>query len=186
MGDDFDNEGHLSGSVLETAGVSPDAVVYLCGPNRFMADMKDALSALGVAHDRIFVELFTGSESMMPGVVDEKATRRPHPPEHDADAGALVSFARSGIAAHWNASAYGSLSGTRRSVRRAGSLVVPYWCVPQLRERPGVRRCRVRSGTTGRPSGRQPARLLLATDSRRGDRLVSLRRPDECTSLGRL
>ncbi|HEY2377016.1 MAG TPA: MOSC and FAD-binding oxidoreductase domain-containing protein [Gemmatimonadaceae bacterium] len=109
MGDDFDNEGHLSGSVLETAGVSPDAVVYLCGPNRFMADMKDALSALGVAHDRIFVELFTGSESMTPGVVDEKATRRPHPPEHDADAGALVSFARSGIAAHWNVSAYGSL-----------------------------------------------------------------------------
>jgi ferredoxin-NADP reductase/MOSC domain-containing protein YiiM/ferredoxin len=109
MGDDFDNEGHLSGSVLETAGVSPDAVVYLCGPNRFMADMKDALSALGVSHDRIFVELFTGSESMTPGVVDEKATRRPHPPEHDADAGALVSFARSGIAAHWNVSAYGSL-----------------------------------------------------------------------------
>jgi ferredoxin-NADP reductase/MOSC domain-containing protein YiiM len=108
-GDDFDNEGHLSGSVLETAGVSPDAVVYLCGPNRFMADMKDALSALGVAHDRIFVELFTGSESMTPGVVDEKTTPRPHPPEHDADAGALVSFARSGIAAHWNGSAYGSL-----------------------------------------------------------------------------
>ena len=109
MGDDFDNEGHLSGSVLQSAGVSPDAVVYLCGPNGFMADMKAALYALGVAHDRIFVELFTGSESMMPGVIDVKAPRRPHPPEHDADAGALVSFARSGIAAHWNPSAYGSL-----------------------------------------------------------------------------
>ena len=46
---------------------------------------------------------------MTPGVVDEKTTRLPHPPEHDADTGPLVSFARSGIAAHWNASAYGSL-----------------------------------------------------------------------------
>ena len=109
IGEDFDNEGHFSGSVLETAGVSPDAVVYLCGPNRFMADMKEALSMLGVGHERVFVELFNGSESMMPGVVDEKTTRRPHPPEHDADAGALVSFARSGIMAHWNEAAYGNL-----------------------------------------------------------------------------
>jgi hypothetical protein len=109
VGDDFDNEGHLTRSVLETTGVSPDAVVYLCGPNRFMADMKEALSMLGVGHERVFVELFTGSESMMPGVVDGKTTRLPHPPEHDAGTGALVSFARSGIAAHWNALAYGSL-----------------------------------------------------------------------------
>ena len=173
MGDDFDNEGHLSGSVLETAGVSPDAVVYLCGPNRFMADMKDALSALGVAHDRIFVELFTGSESMTPGVVDEKTTRRPHPPEHDADAGALVSFARSGIAAHWNASAYGSLL----ELAEACDVPVRWSC------RTGVcHNCEsgLVSGDVAydpepldSPSGRQPARLLLATDSRRGDRLVS-------------
>ena len=108
-GEDFDNEGHLSRSVLETTGVSPDAVVYLCGPNRFMADMKEALSVLGVSHERIFVELFTGGESMMPGVVDEKTTRRPHSPEHDAGTGPVVSFARSGIMAHWNAAVYGNL-----------------------------------------------------------------------------
>jgi ferredoxin-NADP reductase/MOSC domain-containing protein YiiM/ferredoxin len=109
IGEDFDNEGHFSGSVLATAGVSPDAIVYLCGPNRFMADMKEALSVLGVSHERIFVELFTGGESMMPGVVDEKTTRRPHSPEHDAGTGPVVSFARSGIMAHWNAAAYGNL-----------------------------------------------------------------------------
>jgi MOSC domain-containing protein YiiM/ferredoxin-NADP reductase/ferredoxin len=109
VGEDFDNEGHLSRAVFETIGVPPDAVAYLCGPNRFMADMKEALSILGVARERIFVELFTGSGSMTPGVVDEKTPRRPHPPEHAAGTGALVSFARSGIAAHWNASAYGSL-----------------------------------------------------------------------------
>jgi ferredoxin-NADP reductase/MOSC domain-containing protein YiiM/ferredoxin len=109
IGDDFDKAGHLSRSVLERIGVSSEAVVYLCGPNRFMTDMKQALSMLGVAHERVFVELFNGGESMMPGVVDEKTKRLPRAPEHDADTGALVSFARSGIAAHWNASSYGSL-----------------------------------------------------------------------------
>ena len=109
IGDDFDKAGHLSRSVFEDIGVSSEAVVYLCGPNRFMTDMKQALSMLGVAHERVFVELFNGGESMMPGVVDEKTKRLPHAPEHDADTGALVSFARSGIAAHWNASSYGSL-----------------------------------------------------------------------------
>jgi ferredoxin-NADP reductase/MOSC domain-containing protein YiiM/ferredoxin len=109
IGEDFDQAGHLCRSVLERIGVSSEAVVYLCGPNRFMTDMKQALSTLGVPHERVFVELFNGSESMMPGVVDEKTKRLPHAPEHDADTGALVSFARSGIAAHWNASSYGSL-----------------------------------------------------------------------------
>ncbi len=109
IGEDFDNEGHLSRSVFETIGVSTDAVVYLCGPSRFMANMKEALFELGVARERVFVELFTGSESMTPGIVDKTTTRLPHPPEHDADTGPLVSFARSGIAAHWNASSYGSL-----------------------------------------------------------------------------
>ena len=109
IGDDFDKAGHLSRSVFEDIGVSSEAVVYLCGPNRFMTDMKQALSMLGVANERVFVELFNGGESMMPGVVDEKTKRLPHAPEHDADTGALVSFARSGIAAHWNASSYGSL-----------------------------------------------------------------------------
>jgi ferredoxin-NADP reductase/MOSC domain-containing protein YiiM/ferredoxin len=109
IGEDFDSAGHLSRSVFERVGVSSDAAVYLCGPNRFMTDMKQALSMLGVAHERVFVELFNGSESMMPGVVDEQTKRFPHAPEHDADTGPRVSFARSGIAAHWNSSSYGSL-----------------------------------------------------------------------------
>ena len=35
-----------------------------------------------------------------------RATRSPHPPEDDTGTGPLVSFARSGIAAHWKPSAY--------------------------------------------------------------------------------
>jgi ferredoxin-NADP reductase/MOSC domain-containing protein YiiM len=108
MGKDFDVTGHLSRSLFDEAGVSQESDVYLCGPNRFMADMKEALATLGVAAGRIHVEIFNGSESMTPGVVG-RATRAPHVPKDDASTGPLVSFARSGIAAHWETSAYQSI-----------------------------------------------------------------------------
>ena len=66
------------------------------------------LAAIGVDPGRIHVELFNGSESMTPGVVGT-VTRAPHLPKEDAGTGLLVSFARSGIAAHWDTSSYGSL-----------------------------------------------------------------------------
>jgi len=108
MGDDFDATGHLSRSTFDEIGIPRGADVYLCGPTRFMADMKEALAALDVAPEQIHVEIFNGSESMTPGVVGA-ATRAPHRPRDDANTGLLVSFARSGIAAHWNASAYQSI-----------------------------------------------------------------------------
>jgi ferredoxin len=57
---------------------------------------------------RIHIEMFNGGESRTPGIVGA-AVRGPHLPEDDADAGPLVSFGRSGIAAHWNASRYQSI-----------------------------------------------------------------------------
>jgi ferredoxin-NADP reductase/MOSC domain-containing protein YiiM/ferredoxin len=108
MGEDFDATGHLSRSVFDEVGIPREAEVYLCGPTRFMADMKEALVASGVALERIHFEIFNGGESMTPGVVGA-ATRAPHVPEDDANTGPLVSFARSGIAAHWRSSAYQSI-----------------------------------------------------------------------------
>ncbi len=108
MGEDYDTSGHLSRPVLERVGVPREADVYLCGPARFMADMKEALAAMGVPAEQIHAEIFNGSESMTPGVVGATA-RPPHLPEDDANTGPLVSFARSGIAAHWKASAYQSI-----------------------------------------------------------------------------
>jgi ferredoxin-NADP reductase/MOSC domain-containing protein YiiM/ferredoxin len=107
-GEEFDATGHLSRRVFDEVGVSREADVYLCGPPRFMAEMKEALANLGVARERIHVEIFNGSESITPGVVGG-ATRAPHLPEYDAETGPLVSFARSGIAAHWRASGYRSI-----------------------------------------------------------------------------
>jgi ferredoxin-NADP reductase/MOSC domain-containing protein YiiM len=108
LGEDFDATGHLSRSVFEEVSIPREADVYLCGPTRFMADMKEALATLGVAPERIHVEIFNGSESMTPGVLGD-ATRTPHVPKDDANTGPVVSFARSGIAAHWNPSAYQSI-----------------------------------------------------------------------------
>jgi ferredoxin-NADP reductase/MOSC domain-containing protein YiiM len=105
---DYDTVGHLSREVLQRVGIPRDAEVYLCGPARFMAEMKDALAKLGIAAGRVHEELFNGNESLTPGVVGA-ATRQPHVPDHDIAAGPLVSFARSGIAAHWNPSAYQSV-----------------------------------------------------------------------------
>ena len=108
VGEDFDAAGHLSRPVFDEAGVSREADAYLCGPTRFMADMKEALAALGVPGERIHAEIFNGSESMTPGVIGA-AKRDPHLPTDDANTGPLVSFARSGIAAHWKASGYQSI-----------------------------------------------------------------------------
>jgi ferredoxin-NADP reductase/MOSC domain-containing protein YiiM len=108
MGEDFDAAGHLSQSVFDEVGVPREADVYICGPTRFMAEMKATLITFGVAPERIHIEIFNGSEPMTPGVVGT-ATRAPHPPKDDINTGPLVSFARSGIAAHWKASAYQSI-----------------------------------------------------------------------------
>jgi ferredoxin-NADP reductase/MOSC domain-containing protein YiiM/ferredoxin len=105
---DFDATGHLSRSVFEAVGVPRDAEVYICGPTRFIGDMKEALATLNVALERMHVEFFNGSESMTPGLV-VGTPPAPHLPKDDAETGPVVSFARSGIAAHWNASLYQSI-----------------------------------------------------------------------------
>ena len=107
-GEDFNATGRFSRSVFDELGLPRDADVYLCGPTRFMADMKEALAALGVAPARVHIEIFNGGESRTPGVVGA-IKRAPHPPSDEANTGPLVSFARSGISAHWDASRYGSI-----------------------------------------------------------------------------
>src|SRR6266403_1933625 len=82
MGEDFDATGHLSRPVFAEVSVPREADVYLCGPTRFMSDMKEALATFGVAPEWIHVEIFNGSESMTPGVIGA-TTRAPHLPKND-------------------------------------------------------------------------------------------------------
>lgn len=108
IGQDFDGAGHLSREVFEQIGFPSAAEIFLCGPPRFMSDMKEALGAYGVPPAQIHVEIFNGGESLTPGIFNA-STRAPHLPVNDADTGPLVSFARSGIAAHWDPATYQSI-----------------------------------------------------------------------------
>jgi len=108
QGEDFDVEGRLSQSLFEEAAVQQESDVYLCGPTVFMTDMKTALASIGIAPGSIHIELFNGSEPLTPGVV-AGVTKAPHLPLDDAGTGPLVSFARSGIAAHWKGVSYQSI-----------------------------------------------------------------------------
>jgi ferredoxin-NADP reductase/MOSC domain-containing protein YiiM len=108
IGEDFDTAGRLTRAVFDNVGVAREADVYICGPARFMADMKEALADMGIAPQRIHLELFNGSESLNPGIVGA-VVRAPHLPKDAAATGPLVSFARSGIAAHWDTSVYQSI-----------------------------------------------------------------------------
>ena len=108
LGTDFDASGRLSPAMFDKAGLTKDADVYLCGPSAFMTEMRTALAELGVKPNSIHLEIFNGGESRTPGVAAAE-TKPPHRPPADLETGPLVSFARSGIAAHWNPSAYRSL-----------------------------------------------------------------------------
>ena len=108
LGEHFDVTGHLARSVFDQIRVPRDADVYLCGPTRFMAEVKQTLTDVGVAPERIHFEIFSGREPMTPGVADA-ATQTPHLPKDDADTGPLISFARSGIPAHWKGCEYQSI-----------------------------------------------------------------------------
>ena len=174
--EDFNATGHLSRSVFEEVGVSRDADVYVCGPGRFMAEMKEALAAVGVAPERIHVELFNGSESMAPGVVAAADTSSASARGRGRHRSARVVRAQrhrrtlEGIVIREH-------SGVGRGVRRPGSVVVPDRCVSQLRERSRLGGGRLRTGATRQACRRQPPRLLLATASRRRHRFVKGLRP---------
>jgi len=108
VGRDFDGVGRLSLTGLREVGIPRESEVYLCGPVTFMADMKQAVASLGVPATRLYAETFNGGASLTPGIV-AAGTRPPHPPEQEDCAGPRISFARSGVSAHWNGKAYRSI-----------------------------------------------------------------------------
>jgi ferredoxin len=73
-----------------------------------MAGMRETLLRAGIVPGQIHEEIFNGGESMTPGIA-AAPRRAPHPPSKQSDSGAMVSFARSGVAVHWDASAYRSI-----------------------------------------------------------------------------
>src|SRR5215831_15188789 len=90
--------GRLTKEALASLGIPADASAYVCGPASFMADMHDALAALGVDPAAIHTELFGTLPSINPGLTGQNR-RSPHQPPGPPGTGPLVTFARSGITA---------------------------------------------------------------------------------------
>ena len=63
----------------ERPGIPPSASAYICGPASFMADMRDALTAIGLGQAAIHTELFGALAAINPGITGQ-ATRPPHQP----------------------------------------------------------------------------------------------------------
>jgi ferredoxin-NADP reductase/MOSC domain-containing protein YiiM/ferredoxin len=90
--------GRLSKRALTSLGLPADASAYVCGPASFMADMRDALTSLGVDAAAIHTELFGSLAAINPGLTGQ-TRKAPHQPPGPPGTGPLVSFARSGITA---------------------------------------------------------------------------------------
>lgn len=98
----------LSAETVAALQLPPEADVYLCGPNPFMDAMQRALSAIGVAADRVHLELFGALAPINPGIVDAAPAEHPHQPPGVPGTGPPITMSRSGITANWS-SGYRSL-----------------------------------------------------------------------------
>jgi ferredoxin-NADP reductase/MOSC domain-containing protein YiiM len=99
--------GHVTGDVVARLGVPVQAEVYLCGPERFMAELLTALTALGFDPAHLHTETFGTLAAITPGLVSapDGPPRLPDGPE---GTGPAVTFARSGLTMRWGDD-YGSL-----------------------------------------------------------------------------
>ncbi|MFG2350228.1 MOSC domain-containing protein [Streptomyces phaeochromogenes] len=89
-------DGRLTRDKLIALSLPADATAYVCGPASFMADMQQALTAVGVDPSRIHTELFGALPSINPGLTAQ-SSGPPHLPLGPSGTGPLVTFARSGI-----------------------------------------------------------------------------------------
>jgi len=100
-GADFDVAGRLDLAALATAGVPADADHYLCGPEPFMRAMGAALTARGVAPERVVTEAFGAVAVHRSGIVGG-GDRAPHAPDGTAGTGPTISFVKSGLDVPWD------------------------------------------------------------------------------------
>ena len=94
--------GRLTKEALAGLALPPSASAYVCGPASFMADMRDALTAIGLGQAAIHTELFGALGAINPGITGQ-VSRPPHQPPGPPESGPQVTFARSGISTAFGA-----------------------------------------------------------------------------------
>ena len=93
--------GRPTRAALAALDLPPGATAYLCGPASFMADVREALVALGVEPGRVHTELFGALPAINPGLTDTDRPA-PHQPPGPPGTGPQVTFARSGLIVRWS------------------------------------------------------------------------------------
>jgi ferredoxin-NADP reductase/MOSC domain-containing protein YiiM/ferredoxin len=101
LGTEHDVAGRLDLAMLEQAGVPKDADYYVCGPDGFMRAIGAALTARGVAPERVATEAFGAVQTYASGIV-KAGDRTPHAPDGPAGTGPMISFSRSNLAVSWD------------------------------------------------------------------------------------
>jgi ferredoxin-NADP reductase/MOSC domain-containing protein YiiM len=96
-----ETHGHMDRRSVAALGLPTNATAYLCGPTQFMADMRDALTAIGFDPARIHSELFGSLPPINPGVVDTAQSKPPHRPPGTPGTGPSITFSRSGLTVNW-------------------------------------------------------------------------------------
>jgi ferredoxin-NADP reductase/MOSC domain-containing protein YiiM/ferredoxin len=98
---DYDVTGRIDLAVLDRAEVPTDADYYLCGPDAFMRAIAAALTARGVAPERVATEAFGAVAVYASGIV-KADDRAPHAPDGPPGSGPIVTFVRSSLSVPWD------------------------------------------------------------------------------------
>jgi ferredoxin-NADP reductase/MOSC domain-containing protein YiiM len=93
--------GRLDPAALGSLGIPTDGTAYICGPDRFMLAIRDALVDLGLPLDMVHSELFGALPAINPGITDISRTP-PHQPPGAIGDGPQITFARSGLSVRWS------------------------------------------------------------------------------------
>jgi ferredoxin-NADP reductase/MOSC domain-containing protein YiiM len=94
---DHATPGRLTATQLAALDLPTEASGYVCGPASFMADVRAALTSIGMDDGRVHTELFGGLPPINPGLT-ARSRPDPHQPPGPAGSGPMVTFTRSGIA----------------------------------------------------------------------------------------
>jgi ferredoxin-NADP reductase len=100
LGKDYTHRGRLDARFLEDLGIPADAEAYVCGPQRFMDDVRAALTRAGLTDAHIHSEVFGAGPSITPGIAAGPAVP-PHQPAGRPGGGPGVTFSRIGLSAPW-------------------------------------------------------------------------------------
>jgi ferredoxin-NADP reductase/ferredoxin len=98
-GDAPDLVGRLDLAAL--ADLPVDADFYVCGPDGFMRAVGAALTARGVAPERVSTEAFGAVAVHASGLV-KSGERAPHAPDGPPGSGPTITFVRSNVAVAWD------------------------------------------------------------------------------------